>query len=687
MAHFRSSAAAASCGLGALLASAAFAAEGGNQLGRMAGFEVVVLLGAGLVLAVLFSRSRRWTGHGVVAVCLLAAFTVVTALSVSWSIAPADTVSEAGRTLAYLAVFSLAVAAGQLCPRSSRTFAGGILIGSLLVCGWSLLSRVFPAELARDVLGARLGEPFDYWNALGVMAALAMPCVLWLGSRREGPPLLGALAYPAMGVFGLVVALTQSRGALAVSVCVVLGWLVLVPLRMRSLAVVVLPVLAVLPVASWALSKDAFTQALAPLSAREMVAGRFGLMTLAMCTGLLLAGGAIELAYARRAPSLRLRRRAAGALAVVTCVLAVGGLVSVATSDRGLFGTVSDGVGSLTSERSSTPKGAARLGSVSSSRAAYWHQAAQIFEERPLLGSGANTFGLARLRYRNDGRAVQHAHGFLAQALSDLGLVGIALALALAVAWLLGAARATGFMTRRAPRPEWTDERAALVAVALSAVAFGLHSAVDWTWFVPGPSVAALVAAGFVAGRGALPAIGAEPRSPTLADGGMQEAPAAGRADSMRAIAAGSVLVIAALCAWAVWQPERADRATDRAYEALDEGDFRRASEHVLRARDLDPYSPTPLFTTATVLAEAGRLRAAYRVLEQAVREHPRDPETWLRLAGFELDRADLPARALATLGAAVAVDPNSQRVSALIQRTQAALDIPLAPRRQTPGE
>ena len=34
-------------------------------------------------------------------------------------------------------------------------------------------------------------------------------------------------------------------------------------------------------------------------------------------------------------------------------------------------------------------------------------------------------------------------------------------------------------------------------------VVYGAHSLLDWIWFVPGPTVAALVAAGFVAGRGA----------------------------------------------------------------------------------------------------------------------------------------------------------------------------------------
>jgi O-antigen ligase len=683
LAHSHRSAA-ASAGLGALLAAAAFAAEGGNQLGRMASFEVAVLLGAGLVLALLFLRPRPWTDRGSAILLLFGAFAVLTALSTSWSIAPADSVQETSRTLAYLAALGLAVAAGQLRPRAPGVVAGAVLIAAAVVCGWSLLSRMFPAQLAENVLGARLGEPFDYWNALGAMAALAVPCALWLGSRREGNWALTALAYPAMGVLTLALALTQSRGALAAAVIAATLWLAIVPLRLRSLPLLALPALGVVPIASWALSKDAFTGVLEPLSSREAVAGDFGLMVLVLCAVLLGAGLALEGVRARRTPSLRSRCRAGVAVGGLACALALAGLATLAVSERGLLGTVSDRVGELTNENASTPGGAARLGSASSSRSAYWRSAGQIFEERPLLGRGANSFGLAHLRYRKDGLAAQHAHGFLAQTLADLGLIGVALAIALAAAWLTAAARATGLVPGRRRRPEWTHERTALVAVALSAFTFGLHSAIDWTWFVPGPAITALLAAGFVAGRGPLPASGARAAAAAVASTApgrrLHGLLGAGRPGPGRAIAAAAVLATAALCAWAVWQPERAERATDRAYELLDEGDFKGASEQVLRARELDPYSPAPLFTTATVLAEAGRLPAAYQVLEQAVREHPRDPDTWLRLAGFELDRLDLPARAIESLAAASVVDPRSPRIPPLVARAQATLAIPLPP-------
>ena len=157
-----------------------------------------------------------------------------------------------------------------------------------------------------------------------------------------------------------------------------------------------------------------------------------------------------------------------------------------------------------------TDQGANRLTATSSTRGKYWREAGRVFDDRPLLGVGAGAFEVARLRHRTDAAVTRHAHGFGVQTLADLGLVGGALVVALLIAWLASAARTTLLYPRRrrrdgaaAPaRRDWDGERTALVALALVAIVFGLQSAIDWTWFVPGPAAMALVAGGYVAGRG-----------------------------------------------------------------------------------------------------------------------------------------------------------------------------------------
>ena len=185
----------------------------------------------------------------------------------------------------------------------------------------------------------------------------------------------------------------------------------------------------------------------------------------------------------------------------------------MAASDRGLSGTVSDRVDELTSETAAAPpEGAGRLTVSSSSRARYWREANDVFGERPGKGTGAGTFYVSRLRYRKDELVAQHAHGYVPQTMSDLGVVGVVLSVLALLAWIACALRAVALVPRlrrrREPRApiEWTGERTALLGLVVVAVVFGVQSAIDWTWFVPGVTAVALAAAGFVAGRGAFAA-------------------------------------------------------------------------------------------------------------------------------------------------------------------------------------
>ena len=381
--------------------------------------------------------------------------------------------------------------------------------------------------------------------------------------------------------------------------------------------------------------------------------------------GMTAAGFAAVHIRATMKPSLQTRRRSGIALGAGLAVVAAVGLVTIGASGGGLGKRFDD----ITANDSSAPgSGAERLGSVSSSRGEYWRQAIDVFEDRPLLGRGADGFTLARLEYREDPRAASHAHGYVPQTMADLGLVGLGISLALLAAWLAAAGRTLGVRLRRGQiGPDWTAERIALTGLALTAVVYGIQSAIDWTWFIPGPTVAALAAAGFVAGRGPLPPVGeTEPEATTPATGGR---------DPLRLLLAAGVVVTALLCAWTVWQPQRSQSATDEAVALADDGETTAALREADRAREIDPYSPDPLYARATALSEDGRLVAAYRVLELATSEHPRNPETWVRLSQFELDELDLPARSLQSAKAAETIDPASTRVEDLVERTQAAVN------------
>ena len=81
------------------------------------------------------------------------------------------------------------------------------------------------------------------------------------------------LAYPALGAAILAMLLTQSRGALAAAVIGAVAWLAIVPLRLRTLPLIILPSAGAGAVGAWALSKDAFSVAAEPL-ARQGERGR-----------------------------------------------------------------------------------------------------------------------------------------------------------------------------------------------------------------------------------------------------------------------------------------------------------------------------------------------------------------------------------------------------------------------------
>ena len=50
----------------------------------------------------------------------------------------------------------------------------------------------------------------------------------------------------------------------------------------------------------------------------------------------------------------------------------------------------------------------------------------------------------------------------------------------------------------------YSAERVGLLTLVCVVATFGIHSFVDWTWYVPGVACAALLCAGWLAGRGPL---------------------------------------------------------------------------------------------------------------------------------------------------------------------------------------
>jgi hypothetical protein len=658
--------------LGAALTGIAFGAEGGTELTRTTVTGMLLVIVSGVLIAAAFLWGRRGSIHGTTTVLLFALLALLTAASVLWSIVPELTYVEAGRTFSYVAVFSAAVASARLAPRAAPQLLLGLLIGAIVPVLYALASRVWPGALAEHEVSNRLGQPFDYWNAVGCVAAIAIPISLWLGSRPSGRPILRVLAYPAVAVSVLAILLTQSRGAAAAAALGAIGWFVLVPLRLRSLPVLLLPGGEGAAVAAWALSKDPFTKAFQPVTAKEVVAGDFGALVLLMIVLSILFGAAVEMGAERKAPSARMRRRIGIVAVTVACLVPLAAFTSVAFSERG----IGDRIEELTSETKVSPgESGTRVFAASSSRGKYWREAFRVFDDRPLEGVGAGAFEKARLRHRTDASVTQHAHGWIPQTMADLGLIGLLVTTLLFLAWLLAALSATGLVPRRLlrregdasapPRRDWDTHRVAIVTLALVPFVFGIQSLLDWTWFIQETAVMALIPAGYLAGLGPL-GEGAS-RAPMSTERRIQWRPDAGRI-----VAALVAVATALLLAWAIWQPEASDRATNEALALLDEKKFDQALAKTEDAEDLNPLTPDPLLVRASIETAANREADAQTSLERAVLLFPGDPQTWYRLAAFQLGTLDAPEQALETIRGALYLDPHSRAASQLFLDSRA---------------
>jgi len=651
-----------------------FAGGGLPPVQQATTMEIILTLGCGAIVAaavILTPRDRRV--YGLWPVGLLLAFAALSALSVVWSVQPDASWQNAGLMFAYSAVFGAAVVLARAAPERWPAVIGGVTLAAVVVCGYALLTKVFPAWLDAHDIYARLQAPYGYWNATGLTAAMGVIGCMWLGARRRGHALLSALAYPAMGLLLVTLMLAYSRGALFALALGLALWFAVVPLRLRGAAVLLTGVLAAGLVVAWDFSRHALSTESVALHARVIAGRQLGVLLVAMLVLLAIIGVAIGFSTDRR-PLSRVTRYNAGAVLLSILALAVIAFAgALAASHRGLPGSISHGFNSLTNTHAAVPANTpGRLTAIGSVRARYWNEALKVFQAHPVLGAGARSYGTARLRYRTEDLEANDAHGFVIQTLSDLGLVGLAIALALFVTWMAAAGRSTHPFNRRwtswrwQPTPmSYTPERVGMLSMLCLVVVFGVHSTVDWTWFVPGDACVALLCAGWLAGRGPLlMATGGE----LAAEDALQRPglPSLHEIGPLRLGIAAAVVVAALLAAWAQWQPQRSADASQEAL-ALSARNPAAARAAAQNAVDYDPVSAEALFTLSTIQQHAGESALARASLVRAVHLQPSNPQTWKALGEYDLRNGN-PTAALDELRATVYLNPEAVAPLSVIQ-------------------
>ena len=498
--------------------------------------EMSLTIASGLLVAaaVLLGRSAG-RAYGAWSIALLFAFTALTALSVVWSVQPDDSFKDAGRMLSYCAVFGAVVMLARTIPARWPAVLGGIVLAAAIVCGYAVLTKVFPAHLDAGDVYARLRAPYNYWNAIGLTAAMGAIGCLWLGARRAGHALATRAAYPAMGLMLLTLMLAYSRGALVSLLLGLVLWFCIVPLRLRGAAILLSGAIAAGAVVVWDFSTSALDDDNVALAARTHAGHQLGALVLAMLLVLSAVGLAFGFWTGRQAPSLISRRRA-GTL-----------LLSAARARRARVLRRARGEPPWLHRhdlaRAALGHRPACAGPIEQARAADGgRQRACALLERGAEGvqgpSGARR-GRGRLcdgapalphrdarrapcawlhradarrprhrRARADARAAARLDGSsrTQHASAEPALEQLARARRLAAAAPGARPPAWRRFTLDGRPAPYTAERVALLSMLVMVVVFGIHSLADWTWYVPGDAIVALLCAGWLAGRGPLEA-------------------------------------------------------------------------------------------------------------------------------------------------------------------------------------
>jgi hypothetical protein len=264
-------------------------------------------------------------------------------------------------------------------------------------------------------------------------------------------------------------------------------------------------------------------------------------------------------------------------------------------------------------------------------RVAWWKESLRIARDRPLGGSGAGTFAIARLRHRTDATQASEPHNVPFQVLADLGVVGLSLLMVTVAGAVLG--------VRRGLRLSGTEDRRAASAIACLVLAFGVHALVDYDLdflAVSAPTLTAL---------GALLAFG-RPRARV-------------RARVPELVALGAATAAAVL---AVAFPALADDEVQRSLDAADAGRIADAVDAADRARLLNPLSLGPLEARAVAADAAGDERAAVAWYERATRLQPENPDPWYDLGLYHVIATHDLCAAYQALNRSYTLDPRSTR-------------------------
>jgi hypothetical protein len=570
-------------GAAVLVAFAALFFSAGSSQSRLfwIGTAAVVVAALGWMV-----RPVRIARPGIAFFGALGALVLWQGLSIGWSIQAARSWDYTNRGLVYFAFAAVGALLGGVAPRRLAQ-GSALLLGALFA--WALLAKVVPALYEDYGRLARLRYPIGYWNELALLAAASVPIGLWLvgrGGDRRVRVAGGVLLYGAL----VVTLLTFSRVGVVLSVVAAIAWLVFDRERLVVVGPLAVAWVAGALVGGIGLLLPGVSDNGQPHDVRVQDGLLFGLAVVLGVGVVVVAmrfvlGRAVDRGVARGVAGVLV---GAGAVVLVVAVVRAGGPLDFVRDRWDEFNNPAS------AQVANVP---GRLASVSSSnRFRWWQEAWNAFVDNPAQGTGAGTFGLTDRLERRTSLAVVEPHSTALQFLSETGIVGFLL-------WVAVIATASVAIWRR-------GGNGATLALGLAAAVCVLHSLVDIDW-------------DYVAVQGPLflvvGALASAPGTPTTARGGWLWPVVIGLA------------AVAAL--YSLASPYLSEQKVNAAYDKLVAGDPADARNDAKAAHALNPLAIEPLFVWA--LTENGE--KALELYRQARDREPKNPETWYELGAYEL--------------------------------------------------
>lgn len=581
---------------GLALAGGGFELSARHVAGGAAWGVVILLIALGAASKVSFGRPAQ------IAVGLILAYAVLSAISSSWSGAPERSVIEADRVLAYLGFFIAAWLLAQTSQTAQR-FAEGLAIAATLIALLALTSRLLPGILTvADDGGERLSYPLQYWNAEGVVFGISFTLLTWM-SRRGTNGWLRFLAVAAMPATLLALFFTYSRGGAAAGAAGLVLLLALSRDRLWYLAISGLTALCATPAILAALDRRDLLDHISGNTAQTQ-----GLEVL----GVLVAGSVVAVlswqalvivedrkgARTSRAVEASRNPKLLGGVGILAITITVVAALLFGGKAYDRFSSPDIQFPDQPEKHFSQISGAGRHD--------FWRVAVDTFSDHPLAGRGAGTYELAWEQGRSINMVVVDAHSLYFEAFAELGLIGGTLILAL-IAWLFW----IGFMAWAAAEGATRERCAVLLAIM---AAFAVSAGLDWSWEMAGLGVLFFLSAGvLLAVRSSQLAAAEDPET--------RERHRSGYGIGIGGLALAWVSILALAMPWAV------QREITASQNAAARGDIPSAVSKAENARMIEPWAASP-YTQLGLLSELeGEYPTGIDRLTQAI---DRDDSDWL---------------------------------------------------------